>query len=541
MEIITSSISRTLLSPGGLSTDLLRSEQSAPRPLSGRLLLVSENPQELVHLEEEDFYSITILHVSDFHFEIDESSVPSPHRDIVYGSMLEKLDDILTQGKARQEGRRRLEDWSPNVIVLSGDIAYSGSPAEYKKAAEYLRRLLERLHLTPDALVMCPGNHDRNIRTATGIDYPRGADQSDTWLDPNALTPDPESGRPAPLVVPFLDYVEFCSSLGGMMPTGLPDLDYITGLCRFSYKGCSLEFMVLNSAWFSRPGGGDMRNLWLGLPLVETLDARMKSNAEVRHEEGGMQKRLRVGVCHHPRGWLHPAEHDSYSTNRQNTFRLFALSCDVIFNGHTHGALEPPTRAHNAAQIFTGGASYGGGRYRNNFSLVKVDLEDNSVRRRGFEYDPRHGRWEELGEARGSFDIGIRSPVVEPYRDMTTLSGAWRSVFWQELLPSVRKTREDIVLVEGEHPGHFVTVEEQEGSPLRIRGELKTGFFTGEWLDKEDGRYGAFQFKVYPGGCLLVGRWVGFDRLSDVLVGYWRLRRINEPELSREVHVTPLD
>src|SRR4051794_6112145 len=56
------------------------------------------------------------------------------------------------------------------VVVVSGDVAYSGSADEYKVAIECLRQLREELRQTTKVaaidFVFVPGNHDCNFKGA---------------------------------------------------------------------------------------------------------------------------------------------------------------------------------------------------------------------------------------------------------------------------------------------------------------------------------------------------------------------------------------
>ena len=54
-------------------------------------------------------------------------------------------------GEAFDSGRP-----TPDLVVITGDIAHNGTEAEYQKIAEKLARL-------PVPAVVCPGNHDRQV------------------------------------------------------------------------------------------------------------------------------------------------------------------------------------------------------------------------------------------------------------------------------------------------------------------------------------------------------------------------------------------
>ncbi len=334
------------------------------------------------------------------------------------------------------------------------------------------------------------------------------------------------------LAVPFAHFQEFCRNEGFCRPDGLDGLEYLTGVCSIPVDDSSVvDFLVVNSAWFSRPGGGDIRKLWLGLPLLEELAASAYCSPPAADK-----KRVRLGLCHHPREWLHPEEHDSYTT-RPNTFRFFAERCDIMLNGHVHGSLEPPSLAHNAAQTFTGGATYAGGRYRNNFSLLQVNFEDFSVRRRGFEFDPRVAEWSEMPTAAGAYQLNAVEQE-SPDTAHLDISGMWRGEWWPEHPGDLRKDSQTMVVrsspdddlsaIMPDRPGtRFLGQHtDEDRSELYLDGGLADGFFSGLWHDSK--RYGTFQMKLLRSGTVLWGRWLGFDKHHEIRVGVWRFVRVGD-------------
>lgn len=87
----------------------------------------------------------TWLHLSDLHFR--EST--SWDADIV-------LRELLKDIKARVT----VDDLRPNLIFVTGDIAYSGKKSEYRLAATFFDQLLGVTGLDKKHLFVVPGNHD---------------------------------------------------------------------------------------------------------------------------------------------------------------------------------------------------------------------------------------------------------------------------------------------------------------------------------------------------------------------------------------------
>lgn len=63
-------------------------------------------------------------------------------------------------------------EFLPEIIVVSGDIAYSGLKEEYQLAFSFLNDLLKVLKLTKDKIFLVPGNHDLDIREYRPSDIP---------------------------------------------------------------------------------------------------------------------------------------------------------------------------------------------------------------------------------------------------------------------------------------------------------------------------------------------------------------------------------
>ncbi len=467
---------------------------------------------------------VTILHLTDLHFDALAPDVGQDQRAIAYDALLKTLRLIVDGEQVPSSFGDYGQPLSLDYVVLSGDIAFRGSKEDYKQARTFMDALLRVVDLPPSRVVAAPGNHDRHTANAHGIGYPKDATQCDEWLSPAALAPS-DGGHLAALVVPFLNFVEFCRKAKYVRPDGIAGLEYLTGVRSVPMDEYTIDFLVVNSAWFAHHAASDMQNMWLGLPLLHALCApRTKGRLLPPLSGGDQDNRLVVGICHHPREWLHQEEHDSYS-NRPNTFRYLAEACNVLLSGHVHGALEPPTSAHNSAQAFTGGATYGSGYYfRNNFSLLQVDFADRSVTRAGYEYDPRVAMWEERIHAAGTYPLFHTTRECKPDADVTDLAGEWKSVFWTEHQPAGRKKHRNLKLSSVGRSG-FKT----ERGDFMLNGRLHGGYFSGQWNDssEEAPLHGTFQLKVHDRSNM-VGRWLGFDKTGEIRVGLWRFTKRTE-------------
>src|SRR5580658_10947399 len=119
---------------------------------------------------------INLLHLSDLHFGYDSDETARDQR----GEALDGLLNVLG----------RLEpEWTPHIVVISGDLAWRGRASGYTELADWLtRKLLPATGLSAADCVVCPGNHDLD-RNATRALVKRTHDpqEADELLRPEYL------------------------------------------------------------------------------------------------------------------------------------------------------------------------------------------------------------------------------------------------------------------------------------------------------------------------------------------------------------------
>lgn len=278
------------------------------------------------------------------------------------------------------------EPWKPDMVVVSGDIGWAGKDEDYAEAEVWLHQLLHAVRLTPETVIVCPGNHDID-RVVAPPTRPSDFSGADSLLAIENLH-EQQAG--------FKAFDAFCRRFG------------VTKLAVGSHPHCltgfgkigPIRFTVLNSAWFCR-GPDDSGKLWLGLPLLDVMaaTAQLVRIADLDENE------VSIAIIHHPKEWLSEDEYIGYG-NRRNTYGYLSERSHMILSGHVHGRVELPDRVFNNAYLFTGGAVYQSDAYRNNFSLLKVNPERRLLTRRAWEYDPGHSMWT---EARQDAPISLHS------------------------------------------------------------------------------------------------------------------------------------
>lgn len=315
---------------------------------------------------------VNVLHLSDLHFGAE------PVADKVTSTALKQRQNTLD---ALLEALTAVEpEWKPHIIAVSGDLAWKGIGSDYKEAISWLKTLLQRLGVGSDKLVMCAGNHDINRRATLGLARSVSTSDADEILKPENI------GNFLP---PFSSFSQFCAELD-VIRLQIGDAPQVGDAPQRLFgqrEILGLRFLILNSAWFCR-GDDDSGKLWLGLPQLEVMNADGLITKPNRYD----QEPVTISLVHHPQNWL--TQPDQYGEgDRKNTYQYLSDRCHVILSGHVHGKVERPSRVFNRAFRFTGGASYAGNDYRNNFSILQIDPEERSLRRLSFEFDPREDVW----------------------------------------------------------------------------------------------------------------------------------------------------
>ncbi len=99
--------------------------------------------------------ALTWLHLSDLHFRTED--LHAWDEDLVLRRLLDDVRQRVAEGLA------------PDLIFVTGDLAFSGAPAEYALARAFFDDLLAATDLPKDRLFLVPGNHDVDRkRSASG-------------------------------------------------------------------------------------------------------------------------------------------------------------------------------------------------------------------------------------------------------------------------------------------------------------------------------------------------------------------------------------
>lgn len=279
-----------------------------------------------------------ILHLSDIH-------IGSEH------------DPILQRAQNVVEAVRNVDYALDSIaLVISGDVAFSGTEEQYLLALDFVESICRDLktYASGSADVPCiavPGNHDCDFTVSTPV--------RDAVLRTLA-------DEPTKLENP--DIVQVCTQVQGsffdfVQATAGPSLDLKNRLCyEYSVRvgDDTLQFRCYNTAVTSR------REEKPGTLLCAPCPPR----------EGANDASVVISVLHHPYNWLIPAQARSLRREIERT-------SDIVLTGHEH---EHTRRVDHVAtgemnEFIEGGVlQESGGRGMSAFNVLVIDTADQQQR-----------------------------------------------------------------------------------------------------------------------------------------------------------------
>jgi predicted MPP superfamily phosphohydrolase len=237
---------------------------------------------------------LAVLHLSDMHLAGDRSS---------------HLHGRVPQIVAALRSAYPLIDQC--LVVVSGDIAYSGRAEEYREALEFVSRLRVDLQVYfPGVQVLAvPGNHDCDFTHQSDLRKPiLGSIQS--GMD----DPDEKGKTLRELLDVQINFFAFQSQLTDKAPTLVEPWIVRDDLLELGTE--RIRIVGLNTAFMSQIP--EQRGT-LYFPL----------NIASRYFEARAEASLVISVLHHPYSWLE-------GDNADRLKRLIEARTDVVLTGHEH-------------------------------------------------------------------------------------------------------------------------------------------------------------------------------------------------------------
>jgi hypothetical protein len=244
--------------------------------------------------------TIRWLHLSDTHFREDELW----DRRATLRALITKVSELKSKGLA------------PDMVFVTGDIAWSGKPKEYEQATRFFHELNKVIDLDPkDRWFLVPGNHDVDRSRIKAAHRAITASLQDEATVEELLLRDPDSLRS--LSTRLEAYYNFAADFLGPARAVQPDRPWRTDVREFD--GVSIGILQLNSAWIAEGGEADNANLLIGEAQVrEALDATPDAF-------------LRIALMHHPLRNLR-----DFDENRVESLLGTKSGAAFFLRGHLH-------------------------------------------------------------------------------------------------------------------------------------------------------------------------------------------------------------
>ncbi|MCB9766020.1 MAG: metallophosphoesterase [Alphaproteobacteria bacterium] len=296
-----------------------------------------------------------ILHLSDLHARPRTAWDSQPLLIRLVGA----VEELVKQGLG------------PDLIAITGDLAFSGQEEEYRLVEAWLRtELLPAAGLTPSELLIVPGNHDVDRRACRSV-VVQAVEQRLLRGDQSAVAEVFGDDAQRQLIhARYAEYLAFLKRLGVPHPAA-PSWS----LAR-EVRGVPLRFAGLDTAWLAS-GDDTQGRLVLGLAPV---------NAVVPTLRGG-DPTLVVALAHHPLSWLAQWDHRA-------VWPVLRARAHVLLRGHLH---DPDyTQLYSPQQSFLelpAGACYDGHAWPMSFQLVEIDPAAGQVRVHLRSWNTSWDRW----------------------------------------------------------------------------------------------------------------------------------------------------
>ncbi len=237
---------------------------------------------------------ITILHLSDIHFRRKKDDQNKNFR-------LDVQQKLIQAVKAHLK-----EHVPPDVVAITGDIAFSGKKPEYDEACKFFDELNDILPKGTPILAV-PGNHDVDrgqVNDLFSLQRIVNEGNTDKFLQS-------QKNIQTFISVKFTAYRVFMDQLNPGLYSN-DDYFWVKNL-----KEKNVSFLGLNSAWASE-GDSDRFNIALGYPQVMAALEKAKDIPN------------RVVLMHHPPiNWLKDME------SGKARLELFK-QCQLLLHGHNH-------------------------------------------------------------------------------------------------------------------------------------------------------------------------------------------------------------
>lgn len=300
--------------------------------------------------------SLTWLHLSDIHF-----GGPEPDgRPAVLNRLLKDVEE-----------RKTKDGLAPDLIFLTGDIAWSGKAEQYKEEAfPFLEELQKTTGVERNRIFLIPGNHDIDRKLVASRSLVKlqedllteGAKENEKEISAFLYGEDDAEDRER-ILKKHLAYIEFVKEHFSHCAPLFDPCAYVAKVTiPDDLPFSKLWVLGLNSAWLSREGEAKDK-LLLGYPQV------LKA-LKIVETEDTTQKDLVIALTHHPLSWM--ADWDERLCRQQLSQRT-----DFHLSGHLHEhAFSLDAVGSKRYSVISAGSAYGDGgmQWYNGYYFARLDF-----------------------------------------------------------------------------------------------------------------------------------------------------------------------
>ena len=231
--------------------------------------------------------SVTWLHISDWHQRVDGSQEDQKKRQEVADELLRDIERQIVTGHIDKI----------DFIVFSGDVAETGTEAEYEEALRVIiDPLLKFTRLPDNKLFLVPGNHDvsRQELNNLRVDLRKPCDPLTFTTERMDNLVSNLSSR-AELRAPFIHFKNFARRFHA-------DADWAYSEV-ISVNGVSVEIYCLNSALYCGRKDAERKTKDYGGLFVGEVQVNVLPNSDSPILGNG-EEPVRIAIFHHPLSWI---------------------------------------------------------------------------------------------------------------------------------------------------------------------------------------------------------------------------------------------
>ena len=333
-------------------------------------------------IQSNDNSDNVILHISDLHFIKNTNEIVIAKNDTIQRDLIRRLQELR-------------EQWKPNILCITGDISDKNKDGGYEQAQIFISRLADELGISPNNIVVCPGNHDFDRKKADRFFHNKTIQEViDNFKVPISADYDEV----------FSNYIAFCEGLKIPKCTYGDYTSYLFGIRKVG----DINFIICNSNWFyiEEPSSLSQslgNGVQICLPLLEYLEIN-HNLLENKQEHQGFS----IGLLHHPSDELDDKEKYRRSIyNDPPTADYLARRVNLVLTGHKHG-LPLGIGSFLSAPSINCGSTLKETSIDKAFYIVKVT--DNQIKYISFKIDPlsSENKWIRNGQ-----EDSILNPIMQ--------------------------------------------------------------------------------------------------------------------------------